>query len=315
MTPDLQALPLARYRLEFAVDTPLHLPAFAGSTLRGAWGAALRKTCCMTKQPVCEGCALLATCPYASIFESRPAPGSAPGLQEFSQVPKPYVIEPPEMGERDYAAGDTLAFHIVLAGRALEHLPLILWAMVRAFRHGVGRGDGRAELTRVVHLTDTENVVLDSPEGRLAEHTATVPKPAANGAACLALDLHTPLRLQANGRRATDEEFNARRLLMALVRRVALLHEFHGGGALALDFKDLARRAEAIASDKALRWIDPRRYSSRQQQHVPLGGVVGRWTLRGELTPFLPFLHLGQWVHVGKEAAFGLGGYRLVCAP
>lgn len=42
-------LPLARYRLEFFVDTPLYLPAYAGSTLRGAFGGALRAAACMTR--------------------------------------------------------------------------------------------------------------------------------------------------------------------------------------------------------------------------------------------------------------------------
>lgn len=34
----LPQLPVARYRLDFNVDIPLTLPAFAGSMLRGAFG-------------------------------------------------------------------------------------------------------------------------------------------------------------------------------------------------------------------------------------------------------------------------------------
>jgi len=304
-------LPLARYRLEFEVAQPLHLPAYAGSTLRGAWGGALRGASCVTRQPVCEGCPLLSTCPYAVIFEPRPPQGSAPSLQDFSQVPRPYVIEPPQMGERDYAPGERLAFHIVLAGRALEHLALILWAHVRAFRRGVGRGDGTAELIRVVHEGENERVILEGPDGPIADHEPTVPAPPALGEA-VTLRFHTPLRLQSNGRRATVGEHTARRLLMALVRRVALLCEFHGAGRLALDFAQLARQAETIESRKTLRWQDWTRYSSRQQKKMDLGGVIGEWTLTGDLAPFAPFLHLGQWLHVGKEATFGLGGYRIL---
>ncbi|MCX8086391.1 MAG: CRISPR system precrRNA processing endoribonuclease RAMP protein Cas6 [Rhodocyclaceae bacterium] len=303
------SLPLARYRLEFAVTRPVHLPAYAGSTLRGAWGGALRAASCMTKQPACEGCPLLATCPYAAIFETRP-PETGASLQDFSQVPKPYVIEPPVMGERDYAVGETLAFHIVLAGRALEHLPLILWAHVKAFRRGVGKGEGTAELVRVVHEGETETTILDGPEGSLLAHAPAVP-PAPTLGEAATLRFHTPLRLQTNGRRATVEEHTARKLLMALVRRIALLAEFHGSGRLDLDFRDLAHRAEAIESRQQLRWLDWTRYSSRQQKKMDLGGVVGEWTLCGDLAPFAPFLHLGQWLHVGKEATFGLGGYRL----
>ena len=89
------------------------------------------------------------------------------------------------------------------------------------------------------------------------------------------------------------------------------MHEFHGNRALTCDFKDLAIRSDALGSDKNLHWRDWSRYSSRQQQKMDLGGVLGSWRLSGDLSPFLPFLHIGQWLHVGKEAAFGLGLYRL----
>lgn len=304
------ALPLARYRLDFEVETPLSLPDYAGSTLRGAFGGALRAACCMTKQPNCDGCPLLATCPYAIVFETRP-PQQGHALQKFSQVPHPYVIEPPAWGRHDYAPGETLSFQLVLAGRALDQLALVLWAFVKAFRRGVGKGDGKARMMRVVHLGDEEMTILDGPEGQIIEHDHAVP-PAPTFAERVTLTFDTPLRLQANGRRATAEEFTPRRLLMALIRRIALIREFHGAGPLTLDFGELARRAETIQDEKALRWRDWQRYSSRQQQKMALGGVVGAWTLAGDLAPFLPFLHLGQWLHVGKEATFGMGGYRLL---
>jgi len=101
---------------------------------------------------------------------------------------------------------------------------------------------------------------------------------------------------------------------MALVRRIALIREFHGAGPLELDFHALGAAAEQLTSEKDLVWRDWTRYSSRQQQKIALGGVVGAWRIRGDLAPFLPFLHLGQWLHVGKEATFGLGGYRLLAA-
>jgi CRISPR/Cas system endoribonuclease Cas6 (RAMP superfamily) len=56
------------------------------------------------------------------------------------------------------------------------------------------------------------------------------------------------------------------------------------------------------------------RYSSRQQQEMTLGGVLGRWTLHGDedtLSQIQPWLWLGQWLHVGKNATMGLGGYKL----
>ena len=50
----------------------------------------------------------------------------------------------------------------------------------------------------------------------------------------------------------------------------------------------------------------------RQQQEMQLGGLLGSVQLQGDLAPFAQLLHLGQWLHVGKNATMGLGGYRLV---
>lgn len=304
-------IPLARYRLDFTVDAPLTLPAFAGSALRGVFGGALRASACMTKAKTCDGCPLLLSCPYAVVFEPRPPAASHP-LQDFNQIPRAYVIEPPQWGEQTYTPGETLSFHLVLAGRVVEQLPLILWAFHKGFQRGVGRGDGTARLARVWHVAGDEAVlIVDGPGGSIAGHEAAVPPAPTFEGNAVTLHFAAPLRLQTNGRRATAEEFTPRKLLTTLIRRIALIHEFHGTGPLALDFKALAEKADALVSDKRLQWRDWTRYSSRQQQKMDLGGVIGTWKLSGDLAPFLPFLHLGQWLHVGKEAVFGLGAYRL----
>jgi CRISPR/Cas system endoribonuclease Cas6 (RAMP superfamily) len=51
---------------------------------------------------------------------------------------------------------------------------------------------------------------------------------------------------------------------------------------------------------------------------MTLGGVMGHWTLHGSaeaLAALWPWLWLGQWLHVGKNATMGMGGYALVPTP
>jgi hypothetical protein len=60
-----------------------------------------------------------------------------------------------------------------------------------------------------------------------------------------------------------------------------------------------------------MRWHDWTRYSSRQRQAMTLGGLVGKVELEGDIAPFADVLARGQWLHVGKNATFGLGHYRL----
>ena len=75
------------------------------------------------------------------------------------------------------------------------------------------------------------------------------------------------------------------------------------------------RLAESLGQEHDMRWHDWTRYSSRQRQEMTLGGALGRWTLHGQsdtLSALWPWLWLGQWLHVGKNATMGMGGYMLV---
>ncbi|MBL8425630.1 MAG: CRISPR system precrRNA processing endoribonuclease RAMP protein Cas6 [Candidatus Accumulibacter phosphatis] len=307
------SFPVARYRFEFQARQPIRLPDYSGSMLRGAFGHALRQLACMTRQKECAACPLIGSCPYPAIF--APPPPATHSLQKFSQIPAPYVIEPPAWGSRVLAAGETLTFHHVLIGRALQELPLIILAWRRALARGVGAGDGTADLVRVVHCSATGDEEIHRPQiGTIAAHAQVISLvgQADDGLASTAtLRFETPLRLQQNGHALPPEKLQARTLLMALARRASLLAEFHSEGPLVDDFAALSAACASVRDEKSLTWLDWTRFSSRQQQKMSLGGVVGTWRFEGKLAPFAPLLQLGEWLHVGKEAAFGLGRYEL----
>jgi hypothetical protein len=102
---------------------------------------------------------------------------------------------------------------------------------------------------------------------------------------------------------------------MHLARRLGLLADLYGQP-LGLDFPQLAACADAVTlSQTELQWSDGKEHwSSRQGKTYPMGGVIGRFRMHGPLAPFLPLLHAGQWLHVGKHAAFGQGRYRIASA-
>jgi len=308
------SLSVTRYRFDCVAQTPIRLPDYAGSLLRGAFGRALRQVACITREKDCAPCALKAGCPYTAVF----APGKPAALHarlQNSEIPAPYVIEPPAWGARVVAPGEGFTFHMVLIGRALEHLPIVILAWRRALARGLGAGDGTAELAAVA---GEDGRALYTPEdGRIAPHDTT-PRtvPAApifpNTQATLTLHFVTPLRLQHNGKALPPHRLTPRPLILAAARRASLLNEFHGNGAPStIDWKALTAEADTLTGERQLEWCDWTRYSSRQQQPMTLGGAIGGWTLKGELTNAWPWLYLGQWLHLGKETVFGLGGYRL----
>ncbi|HEY7302183.1 MAG TPA: CRISPR system precrRNA processing endoribonuclease RAMP protein Cas6 [Xanthobacteraceae bacterium] len=341
------ALPVARYRFTFRMRDPLRLPEFAGSLIRGQFGASLRATACMTGAPVCPGCPLYRTCPYPAIFET-PAPETH-SLQRFSQVPNPYVIEPPPLGRRFVAAGETVSFHVVLIGRALGQLPLIAYAFQRAFERGVGKLRARGCIEDIAFVgaglkpaptncaikrpngpspfearpaeeaglapqgDGCGQSVWDSERSRLAPHEPTLTVPRFSGVGAITLKITTPLRLQSQGHPVPQEKLRPRMLFTALLRRASLLLELHAGlppvGAQA---SRLAAAAERLTDERSLQWKDWTRFSSRQKHAMTLGGVVGEWRLSGDLEELLPWFWLGQWLHVGKETTMGMGKYSIV---
>jgi hypothetical protein len=92
-----------------------------------------------------------------------------------------------------------------------------------------------------------------------------------------------------------------------LAQRLTLLSAFYGPNGPP-DFSKLQAQAMLIktVNDKTF-WYDWPRYSTRQKQHMKLGGLRGKVSFAGDLTPFIPWMQLGEKVHVGQGTTFGLG--------
>lgn len=324
--------PIARYRFSAVVQQPLPLPIYAGSLLRGQFGAALRDVACMTRAPTCPGCPLLQTCPYTRIFEAPPPPKGAHALQNFSQIPNPYVLEPPTPGARVLAAGELLQFNLVLVGHAINQLALIVFAVQRLLHKGLTRERIPAELQQVDYLPGAAQAaqpIWQAAQPTLLAHAATLPPiDAISIAICpenkratgqkdaqITLHIHTPMRLQNQGKPLGIGQLTPHALIATLARRVSLLMECHAGQSGWGDAaKAITHLSDTLTDTQDLRWFDWTRYSSRQQQAMTLGGVLGTWTLHGSapaIDQIRPWLALGQWLHVGKNASMGMGGYTL----
>ena len=314
--PELKLLPL---RFTLRARTPLQLPRYKGSTLRGGFGTAFKQAVCVVEHRDCGRCLLRTTCAYPYVFDT-PVPDDAARLRKYTAAPHPFVLLPPLEPKAHYEPGECLHVDWTLIGNGAQYLPYFIYAFERlGAQQGLGKGRGRFTLEEVcwlppraapVTIYRAEDQVLQHTFRLLDVHDLATPSDADAGNR-LTLHFLTPTRLVYQGSLTDTPAFHV--ILRTLLRRLSNLAYFHCGTELQLDFRHLIDRAKDVTIvTRRLQWYDWKRYSARQQVHMKMGGFVGHVTYAGNLAPFLPFLRLGAMVHVGKGATFGLGKYDIV---
>jgi len=304
--------PLARYEFNIRVTRAFEQQDYAGSMLRGLFGHALKNICCVTRQSQCRQCERYRQCLYTTIFETPP-PEEGHRLQNFSQIPSPYVIEPPKWGKRTYKKNDIFSFNMILTGQALHNLPLVIFTWQEALKQGIAKqkGSGIVESVYLCQTSDNKQCIFNEAQEELLEHDPLLALPEFKLVDKLALNFISPLRIQKQGKILNETNLSVKALLIPLAKRLSLVNEFHNNIQLLDNFRDVSQWTEQVSMIEELSWLDWSRYSNRQHQKMKLGGLIGTITLAGNLSPFYPLLYLGQWLHIGKNTSFGLGRYEL----
>lgn len=155
----------------------------------------------------------------------------------------------------------------------------------------------------------------------------------------LIVGFETPCRLKYERHLVDVPEFHI--LIRNLLRRISALARFHHSFELDVDFKGIIESSLRVRlTQNRTRWVDWERYSARQSSKMKLGGIMGvavyqfidgaagtRTRPNGSsglevlsgLPPaakgvdfLLPFIVVGEYVHVGKNVTFGLGKLRSI---
>ena len=277
----LDALPVARYRFQLAATTALHLPDYKGSTLHGGFGHALK-----TISPHY----------YKQLFDPAPTAGS---------FPKPFVLLPPLDRDRLYNPGRQFVCELTLFGAAIDHFSICHAALeYLGGRMGFGIGRGKFKIIAV------DRDMPDPPDPTTGSDKEPSPE-------SICIRAVTRLRLKDNDRLLSHPPpfplFFAR-----ILGRLNSLSVCHGHGRIVTPEhkKHLMDRAETVSvSENGMAWRDWTRYSGRQKTQMKFGGLLGTATYTGDMAPFLPYLVLGQWTHVGGKTSFGLGKYEMDAGP
>lgn len=209
---------------------------------------------------------------------------------------------------------------IFLFGEATRHFMIVFGAMKILGRElGLGRDEGRFSIDYIEQFT------LDGPVTLLAKGTwYSIPEPVSSRdvlhahrivADGVKLSLITRMRLQHDDRYVREPPpFNI--LFNRLIGRINSLATFYGGQMLMPppekhQMLKAAQRVETNSSGTTARWVDWHRPSKPGKDKMSFGGLMGTLEYAGEVSPFIPWLALGQWTAVGGKTSFGLGLYDL----
>ncbi len=319
---------LTTHHLEFTATalSPVELDDQAGASIRGAVvGGLWEKFCANQAAPTCADCPLIAVCPVAELV----APMRADGESGGEQRPRPYVIQPPRGGSREYAPGASLSFGLSLIGPAARLFPYVFMAAREIEQTGLGRrlpaNGGRrgalqiAQIAALNPLSGARQALYQ--HGQPQVHTPGLPIDVADVQRAatalpsdqLTLQFRTPLRLIAGDRLV--HRFDPRPFFARLAWRLDQLAIAYGGGAplVGRDGVEPLATCVQVAHDHT-RWVDVVSYSTRTRGKTPIGGLVGSVTLVGDLAPLRELLVWGSLVHVGKNAVKGDGWYAIATA-
>ncbi len=336
--PILPTFDLHVYMLAFTVEalTPIEMPAFKGSALRGAWKAYMQNAYCTAPLSTRQDPVHQQMCPVCYLTEYESGPESR----------RPYTFRPPLTQQQRFDPGERFTFGITLLGNAMVLLPYILLAVREMGEsNGIGRKIGprhqrgkfrlvevhawhpfrqQAETILAEGSTEVHIPTLKITADDIAAETQRLAETLARENRPLRLRLQTPLRMVYRPPDAPRSRLMRRFAFPIFIQRLterlfglAAAHsphrETYTRDALRQTIhtlQPLAAQVRTLADHTT--WWDVHGYSSRLGREQPLGGLVGDITLEStHLRPFLPLLLWGEVVQAGKNVVKGEGIYQV----
>ncbi len=302
-------LRILKVRLRVLLESPVRASTFLGSAWRGLAGTELKQLCCPTEgKRACRPCRAQDRCPYFQLFETNSA---LPGL---SEVPRGYILFPPPS---DGSARQDL--HLTLLGRCTRYFPAMAAALLRGQKTGLGADRLRYRILCIEEILPedapapiplTSSALAQPRAGRtLREWLAGACGNGGNGGGAPSVRLVTPVRLRRQGTYLATMDWPF--FFESLARRIEAIARVHAAGA-PLGRELWTRLVEHLGTANGirarLRWHDYHRYSNRQKNKVPMGGLVGEVDLGAAPAAWiLEWWKAASLLHVGKGACMGLG--------
>ncbi|MDR3600308.1 MAG: CRISPR system precrRNA processing endoribonuclease RAMP protein Cas6 [Desulfosporosinus sp.] len=259
------------------------LPAYLGSTLRGAVGQAL----------YCDSLA------YNYLYNNR---SLSNGRQD---IPNPYLIIPPEINRSAFRPGEELCFYVILLGEAAQYTQPLVNSLQKK-RLGLGALRYPFELKKITHDQDQRVIWENGSFYKAAVRSVVLPYRSLPDVKKVTIRTRTPLRVRRDG--ALLETIDFMTIIRNITHRLEAIAARYGGWVDSLE----AARIQALSAQVAmiqnhLKLKPITRYSNRIGEKMDFSGLTGSMQLQGELTPFVPWLYAAQALHIGRNTTFGMG--------
>lgn len=292
---NLYQFPITRFAITFKAKTDIILPDYAGSALRGIFGHALKNMACLTAKGHHGQCHCVPQeCLYRMIFD--PVGQILTHRTQVQDIPPPFVIEAHSLPTH-IKQGQTATFYMVLIGKmAHDEQTIIRLAWQQALATGFDQKGGKRASAEFIEFQ-----VYDKPS---CEHLAVCNS--------LVIDLCTHVRLQHHGTIMNANNFCAKIFCQSLLRRYMTVAQIYQD--YVMDDTQLNEYYQAIQNIESKHQLHRHswaRYSNRQRQAIYQDGLLGHIELNNVSASLYQLLYLGQWLHVGKGGAFGLGQYKI----
>lgn len=275
--------------------------------LKKPFEESFRKIACLGRGN-CDCCRDELSCPYRDLFGQELA-RDPEVIRRHQKPPLPFAFHLPVLAA-PLKRGDEFELGLVLAGRATGFVEEFCKAMELLFTsaspgnmpaaalirvESAGCSGFRSLVFREKGAHDPTGLCTISLDDLLAMNTLAADR--------ISLRILTPLRNLHEGRVVTAFSFSS--FIRPLLRRISSLSRYYYGNSLTMDYKRLAAQSESIEIREGnFHWV--------QRTNESPEGIMGSGTLHGPLTDFHPALLLGEYLHCGKGAAYGLGRFEIL---
>ena len=284
------------------------------------WGEEIKKffykMWCLYPREACWQCRRKNTCFYAAMFAPSAALGALPA-EAAGMTPYPFVLEPPPSGY--YRPREKTILTVYLLGRGMSYLPYFLEGIKDMGLEGVGRGRKTFTLqeawlehplqkkifplARFIGAELAPGAVL---HGWQVENWAAK----AGNVKSIMLNFTSPAFIRYQNAFLVEPEFKA--VLKELVGRLSsLYYYYHMGKEIKLSYQCFisgGEKIEIVKNNTRTVFLENKSAPSQGLRSV---GFIGKVFYQGELTPYLPVLKMGEYLHLGEGSHLGQGALRL----